>query len=55
VAGLFGTTDAFDAACVGSFVNGRAGDLVYDERYEGLLASDMLETIPAAIWGDDDA
>jgi ADP-dependent NAD(P)H-hydrate dehydratase / NAD(P)H-hydrate epimerase len=55
VAGLFGTTDAFDAACVGSFVNGRAGDLVYDERYEGLLASDMLEAIPTAIWGDDDA
>ncbi|EFW93016.1 carbohydrate kinase, YjeF related protein [Haladaptatus paucihalophilus DX253] len=55
VAGLFGTTDAFDAACVGSFVNGRAGDLLYDERYEGLLASDMLETIPAAMWGEDDA
>ncbi|MCO8253277.1 NAD(P)H-hydrate dehydratase [Haladaptatus sp. AB618] len=55
VAGLFGTTEAFDAACVGSFVNGRAGDLCYDDgRYEGLLASDMLETIPAAMWGADD-
>ncbi|WP_049970400.1 bifunctional ADP-dependent NAD(P)H-hydrate dehydratase/NAD(P)H-hydrate epimerase [Haladaptatus cibarius] len=54
VAGLFGTTDAFDSACVGSYVNGRAGDLLYDEYGEGLLASDMLETVPRAIWGDDD-
>ncbi len=54
VAGLFGTTEAFDAACVGSFVNGRAGDLCYDDHYEGLLASDMLETIPTALWGEDD-
>ncbi|WP_435154218.1 NAD(P)H-hydrate dehydratase [Haladaptatus sp. DFWS20] len=54
VAGLFGTADAFDTACVGSYVNGRAGDLLYDERGEGLLASDMLETVPTAMWGDDD-
>ncbi|SIR14622.1 NAD(P)H-hydrate epimerase [Haladaptatus litoreus] len=54
VAGLFGTADAFDSACVGSYVNGRAGDLLYDEYGEGLLASDMLETVPRAIWGDDD-
>ncbi len=60
VAGLFGTTEAFDAACVGSFVNGRAGDLCYENdadrgRYEGLLASDMLDAIPTAMWGEDDA
>ncbi|WP_458188300.1 NAD(P)H-hydrate dehydratase [Haladaptatus sp. NG-WS-4] len=54
VAGLFGTADAFDAACVGSYVNGRAGDLLYDEHGEGLLASDLLETVPTAIWGDFD-
>ncbi|WP_266077566.1 NAD(P)H-hydrate dehydratase [Haladaptatus caseinilyticus] len=54
VAGLFGTADAFDAACVGSYVNGRAGDLLYDERGEGLLASDILETVPVAIWGESD-
>ncbi|WP_458204634.1 NAD(P)H-hydrate dehydratase [Haladaptatus sp. NG-SE-30] len=54
VAGLFGTADGFDAACVGSYANGRAGDLLYDEHGEGLLASDLLDTVPAAIWGDTD-
>ncbi len=54
VAGLFGTADAFDAACIGSYVNGRAGDLLYDQHGEGLLASDMLEAVPSAIWGDSD-
>ncbi|RBI63858.1 bifunctional ADP-dependent NAD(P)H-hydrate dehydratase/NAD(P)H-hydrate epimerase [halophilic archaeon] len=54
VAGLFGTADAFEAACAGSYVNGRAGDLLYDDRREGLLASDMLDRIPAAVWGGDD-
>jgi len=54
VAGLFGGADAFDAACVGSYVNGRAGDLLYDDRGNGLLASDVLDALPAAIWGGDD-
>ena len=54
VAGLFGTADAFDAACVGSYVNGRAGDLLFEERDDGLLATDVLDALPAAIWGDDD-
>jgi ADP-dependent NAD(P)H-hydrate dehydratase / NAD(P)H-hydrate epimerase len=54
VAGLFGTVDAFDAACAGSYVNGRAGDLLYDEHGEGLLASDLLDTVPAAIRGESD-
>ncbi|WP_227354252.1 NAD(P)H-hydrate epimerase [Haladaptatus salinisoli] len=54
VAGLFGAVDAFDAACAGSYANGRAGDLLYDERGEGLLASDLLDAVPAAIRGGFD-
>jgi NAD(P)H-hydrate epimerase len=55
VAGLFGSADAFEAACAGSYVNGRAGDLLYDDYREGLLASDMLDRVPEAVWGGDDA
>ncbi|ELZ26105.1 yjef-like protein, hydroxyethylthiazole kinase-related [Halogeometricum pallidum JCM 14848] len=52
VAGLLGTQEPFDAACAGPFVNGRAAELLEDERAGGLLASDLLQTIPRAIRGE---
>ncbi|SFL16178.1 NAD(P)H-hydrate epimerase [Halogranum rubrum] len=52
-AALLATQDAFDAACVAPFVNGRAAELL-DDRHNGLLASDLLDALPRALWGDDD-
>jgi len=45
--------DPVTAAGVAAYVNGSAGDLVVDERGYGLLATDLLDRIPAAMWGDD--
>ncbi|HOU54694.1 MAG TPA: NAD(P)H-hydrate dehydratase [Myxococcota bacterium] len=42
--------DPFDAACAGAWIHGRAGDLATEMRTEwGVLASDVLDRIPAAI------
>jgi hydroxyethylthiazole kinase-like uncharacterized protein yjeF len=58
---LAGVTGAFaarqrpvDAAALGAYVTGTAGDLVATERGNGLVASDLLETIPDAMSGDAD-
>ncbi|RDI70608.1 NAD(P)H-hydrate dehydratase [Halopelagius longus] len=53
IAGLLGTQDPFDAACAGPFVNGRAAERLDAERGDGLLASDLLDAIPRALWGDE--
>jgi NAD(P)H-hydrate epimerase len=42
------------AAAIGAYVNGRAGDIVVEETGYGLVASDLLDALPAAIWGDLD-
>lgn len=52
IAGLFGTQDAFDAACAAPFVNGRAAEHLDAERGDGLLASDLLDAIPRTLWGE---
>lgn len=39
--------DAFDAARLGAWMTGRAGDLAFEEKRFGLLATDVLEAIPA--------
>ncbi|MBP7126178.1 NAD(P)H-hydrate dehydratase [Myxococcota bacterium] len=42
--------DPFEAACAGSFLHGRAGDLATGDLTEwGVLASDVVDRIPAAI------
>ncbi|PSP80512.1 bifunctional ADP-dependent NAD(P)H-hydrate dehydratase/NAD(P)H-hydrate epimerase [Halobacteriales archaeon QS_1_68_20] len=49
------TLDPLDAAAVGAYVNGRAGDLAREEVGGfGLLATDLPEFVPAATWGGDD-
>jgi NAD(P)H-hydrate epimerase len=53
IAGLLGTQDPFDAACAGPYVNGRAAELLDEERGDGLLASDLLDALPRALWGED--
>lgn len=41
--------NCFDAACAAAYVNGLAGNLAAKERGEGVLASDLIESIPKAI------
>jgi NAD(P)H-hydrate epimerase len=42
---------AFDAACIAAYVNGRAGERVAEERGGGMLASDLVDRIPAILFG----
>jgi hydroxyethylthiazole kinase-like uncharacterized protein yjeF len=41
--------DPIHAAGLGAYINGRAGDIAADQYDDGLVASDLLETIPAAM------
>ncbi|WP_255167749.1 NAD(P)H-hydrate dehydratase [Natrononativus amylolyticus] len=54
VAGLLEHAEPFEAACAAARVNGTAGERVAETKHGGLLASDLLEEIPAALWGGDD-
>ncbi|WP_302080881.1 NAD(P)H-hydrate dehydratase [Salinibaculum rarum] len=49
---LAATQDPLDAAALAAFVNGRAGDIVYEQSGNGLVASDLLDAIPAAMQND---
>ncbi|MBP1986853.1 NAD(P)H-hydrate epimerase [Halolamina salifodinae] len=52
VAALLARAEPFEAACVGSYVNGRAAELL--DRGAGLRATELQETIPVALQGGDD-
>jgi ADP-dependent NAD(P)H-hydrate dehydratase / NAD(P)H-hydrate epimerase len=41
---------AFEAACIGAYVNGRAGQTVAAERGEGMLATDLVDQIPRELF-----
>jgi len=43
----------FDAACIAAYVNGRAGKRVAAERGSGMLASDLVDRIPAELFRND--
>jgi len=45
---------AFEAACIAAYVNGRAGMAVEQERGVGMLASDLVDRIPAELFRDGD-
>lgn len=48
-ASLAARLDTFDAACVGAFANGRAGDAVAEEHGYGMTATDLVEALPGAL------
>ncbi|MGN0099223.1 MAG: NAD(P)H-hydrate dehydratase [Candidatus Methanomethylophilaceae archaeon] len=39
----------FDAACVGAFISGKAGEIAFDEKSYGLIATDVIENIPSVL------
>ena len=46
---LAATQEPRHAAALGAYINGRAGDIVYEKRGNGLLASDLFEAVPQAM------
>jgi hydroxyethylthiazole kinase-like uncharacterized protein yjeF len=50
-AALFCRLPAFESACIAAYVNGRAGTAAAEARGDGLVASDLLDSIPAELFG----
>ncbi len=46
--------DPLPAASLGAYANGRAGDIVVEGFGYGLVASDLLEALPRALWPNDE-
>ncbi|WP_178917271.1 NAD(P)H-hydrate dehydratase [Natronomonas gomsonensis] len=44
--------DPLSAGAVGAYANGRSGDIVVDEQGYGLVATDLLNALPRALWPD---
>ncbi len=49
VGAFFALNDAFWSACASAFVNGRAGEICYEEFGYNYTATDLLKAIPKAI------
>jgi hydroxyethylthiazole kinase-like uncharacterized protein yjeF len=49
---LLATCEPQTAAAIAAYTNGRAGDLVVEDRGNGLLASDLLDRLPEAMRDD---
>ena len=48
LAGLVSQTETDFMPLLGTYLHGRAGDMAYEERGEGLLAGDIIEKLPQA-------
>jgi NAD(P)H-hydrate epimerase len=53
VGSLFTGRDSRAAAAVGAYLNGRAGDLAFDDRGYGLVATDLIDRLPEAFENTD--
>ena len=51
---LLATQAPAHAAAIAAYANGRAGDLAVDEFGHGLVAADLVDALPSALWGDED-
>jgi hydroxyethylthiazole kinase-like uncharacterized protein yjeF len=49
---LLATVDPLEAGGLAAYATGLAGDRVADREGYGLLASDLLDELPRALWGD---
>jgi len=49
VGGLLSKNKAFESACCGAFICGKAGDMVFEKKGNSLVPSDILKKIPDAI------
>ena len=54
-AALSAGQEPLDAAAIGAYVTGAAGDRVVDTQGYGLVATDLLDVIPRVMWGVGDA
>lgn len=52
---LAAVLDPFEAAALGAFIAGRAGDIAAEQYGHGLVATDLLDVIPAAMERGDRA
>ena len=39
----------FDAACLGAYISGKAGEFAFEERSYGLIATDVIDMIPKVL------
>ncbi|WP_248896265.1 NAD(P)H-hydrate dehydratase [Haloplanus halobius] len=51
---LLASLPPVDAGSLAAYANGLAGDRIVEDRGYGLLASDLLPELPAALWGGVD-
>lgn len=52
VGALAARTGPFEAAAVGAYVNGLAGDAVAEENGHGLVATDLIDQLPHALYDE---
>ncbi|GAB6877961.1 bifunctional ADP-dependent NAD(P)H-hydrate dehydratase/NAD(P)H-hydrate epimerase [Halorubrum gandharaense] len=50
---LAATNDPFEAAAVGVYINGRAGDAAVEDRGYGLVATDLIDRLPQALYSNE--
>ena len=53
VGSLFTTREPREAAAVGAYITGRAGDLAFDEVANSLVATDLIDWLPEAFTTDE--
>jgi len=51
-AAMLATQEPVQAGALGAYANGLAGDAVVEQSGYGLVASDLLDELPNALWGD---
>jgi hydroxyethylthiazole kinase-like uncharacterized protein yjeF len=51
---LLATQKPIHAGAIAAYANGRAGDLAVEEFGHGLVAPDLVDALPTALWGETD-
>jgi len=53
VGALAATQSPIHAGAIGAYAVGRAGDIAVEDRGVGLVATDLLDTLPTALWASE--